>query len=125
MPSDLQIWWWRLQSGDPVPWVIVGIVAIVLIAVVAGYTRRQTERRAKLGMVAETMIETASYSIVGGVCVLLLLANWLVAVFLLIVARTGQDQLVALLIWIGGSVFFGVGVLAGRRRQMLVYRQNP
>jgi hypothetical protein len=70
--------------------------------------------------------ESADYSVLGALCVFGLLIFQVFAVLAMVDATSYMQKAAIGTMWIAANVFFGIGILAGRRRNYRVFRdQQP
>lgn len=116
---------------------IGGIVAAVILFAVLGairnsITRKRTKHQAPLlptpvqiAHLKEQIQADTSDGCLAGFLILALLGASILAAVRYFEARTVDDQIVALLIWIGNCAFWGIFIITfvlARRRVYIVYR---
>lgn len=68
------------------------------------------------------MTETSQLTGFGSFCVLMMLLTWIISIFVFLSAKGALQEVVGLLIWIGGNTMFGVGALISRQRKYRIYQ---
>jgi hypothetical protein len=68
------------------------------------------------------MVETSSLSGLGGFCIFLMLITWGISAVVFVSAKSVMQEIVAVLIWIGGNTMFGVGAIVNRDRTYRIYK---
>lgn len=117
--------------GQPLPvTVAVGIGIVVLIAAVVA-ALKIAKARSLRAAIAESVLDPSSQvaAIVeqqtltwpGRAAVVLLLMNWVGSLYAFVNAQNANQETVALLIWIGGTVMFGFFARLGVERRLSVY----
>jgi hypothetical protein len=68
------------------------------------------------------MIETSEMTGFGNFCVFLMVVTWFISAAVFISAKGALQEVVGVLIWIGGNTMFGIGALLNRQRRYKFYR---
>lgn len=108
------------------PWLLA--VGVILVILFLGFRSRtnfkiEQERYADLrSREMATIVESASLSGFGGLCVVMLVLTTLIAGGMYGSAKTIFQEIAAGVGWMGFSILFGIGAVMGQRRSYTVYR---
>jgi len=122
----------RLGTLTSAGWLVAAGALIIVAAVVFTLARRtgkaNAAAEAAFREISEhpleiaTMRERASLSAAGNIWILLILLNWLFAAFLWSTSMSTLQEAVSVLIWIGGTVTFGLFATLSIERRYTIYR---